>query len=98
MDWIHEAGRIEAEGTGLGAVLNLGAYTHTSVASRDAVSGVRLTAVEVHLSNVHAREDFRHHSFLAPVALGVIAGLGPMGYAHAIVSLAARHRAVAEPR
>ena len=92
VDWIHEAGRAVVRGDSLGAVLNLGAYTHTSVALRDAVAGARLPAVEVHLSNVHAREEFRHHSYLAPVALGVIAGLGPVGYAFAIAALARRPR------
>ena len=92
VDWVHEAGRAAARGDSLGAVLNLGAYTHTSVALRDAVAGARLPAVEVHLSNVHAREEFRHHSYLAPVALGVIAGLGAHGYSLAIAALAGRSR------
>lgn len=101
IDWIHEAGHSAVAGESVGAVLNMGAYTHTSIAIRDAVSGARLPAVEVHLSNVHAREEFRHQSFLAPVALGVIAGLGADGYGLAITALAARHgrtvRAPAEP-
>lgn len=91
IDWIHEAGRATASGEGVGAVLNMGAYTHTSIAIRDAVSGALLPAIEVHLSNVHAREDFRHQSFLAAVALGVIAGMGPDGYGLAITALATRH-------
>lgn len=88
VDWVHEAGREAAAGVSIGAVLNLGAYTHTSIALRDAVRGVSLPAVEVHLSNVHAREAFRGHSYLAPVVIGVIAGLGPEGYVYAIDALA----------
>ena len=90
VDWVHEAGRRTASGRSIGAVLNLGAYTHTSIAIRDAVSGTALPVVEVHLSNVHAREDFRHRSHLAGVAVGVIAGLGADGYAYAVDALARR--------
>ncbi len=90
IDWVHEAGREAAAGVSLGAVLNLGAYTHTSIALCDAVAGVSLPAVEVHLSNVHAREEFRGHSYLAPVAIGLITGLGLDGYAYAIDALAWR--------
>lgn len=61
-------------------IINPAAYTHTSVAMRDALVAVRIPFVEVHLSNVHAREPFRHHSYLSDIALGVVAGLGAMGY------------------
>ena len=73
-------------------MLNLGAYTHTSVALRDAVSGVALPAVEVHLSNVYARESFRHHSYLSAVCVGTITGLGIAGYGAAIRFLAEHTR------
>ena len=71
-----------------GIVFNPGAYTHTSVAIRDAIDGARVPVIEVHLSNVHAREPFRHHSYVSPVARGVIVGLGARGYELAIRALA----------
>lgn len=63
-----------------GIVINPGAYTHTSVAIRDAIAGVKIPTVEVHLSNVYQRESFRHHSFIAPVAIGQISGFGVNSY------------------
>lgn len=65
-------------------VINAAAYTHTSVAIRDALSGVALPCVEVHLSNIHKRESFRHHSYISDIAVGVIAGLGAEGYESAV--------------
>ena len=82
--WIQEAGL-----AGTGIALNAGAYTHTSVAIRDAISAAKAVVVELHLSNVHAREEFRHHSLLAPVCKGVIAGFGPMSYRLAVDALLA---------
>ena len=65
-------------------ILNPGAFTHTSIALRDALLGVKLPFIEVHLSNVHAREPFRHRSYFSDIAVGVILGLGPQGYELAI--------------
>ncbi|MDO4878203.1 MAG: type II 3-dehydroquinate dehydratase [Neisseria sp.] len=91
-------GRIqEARGGRADAVIiNAGAYTHTSIAIRDALTGVGLPFVEVHISNVYAREGFRHHSYLSDKAVGVIAGLGVYGYEAALRFLAARAFSVSE--
>lgn len=75
LDAIHAA-----RGTHAGIILNAGAYTHSSIALRDAIGAVDLPVIELHLSNVHAREPFRHRSYIAPVALGVICGFGAHGY------------------
>ncbi len=92
VDWIQEAGREVRAGRCIGAVFNPGAYTHTSIALRDAIEGVQLPLVEVHISNVHAREEFRRHSYVSPAAKGVIAGLGWRGYEAAIRALVAMAR------
>ena len=82
VNWIQEGG------SGYhGIIINPAAYTHTSVAIRDAISAVGLPTVEVHLSNIHQREPFRHHSHVAGVALGQISGLGPSGYLLALRGL-----------
>ena len=82
VDRIHQAmGRSD------GILINAGAYTHTSIAIRDALAGVAIPYVELHLSNTHAREDFRHHSFLAERAVGVVCGFGPASYSLALNGL-----------
>jgi 3-dehydroquinate dehydratase-2 len=88
IDWIHEAGRECAAGALLGVVFNAGAFTHTSIALHDAIKGANVPVVELHISNVHAREPFRHHSWLSPVAKAVMAGFGVHGYPLAIAGLA----------
>lgn len=73
-----------------GFVVNLGAFTHSSIALRDALAAATGPIVEVHISNVHAREDFRHHSYVAPIAAGVIVGCGTLGYEFAVRLIAER--------
>jgi 3-dehydroquinate dehydratase-2 len=85
IDWIQEAGAKKA----VGIVLNAGGYTHTSVAIRDAVAAVSVPVIEVHISNIFARDHFRHHSHIAPVAKASLCGFGIAGYALAIEGLAA---------
>ncbi|MEU4574309.1 type II 3-dehydroquinate dehydratase [Nonomuraea sp. NPDC023979] len=87
VDWIQEAGAAVKAGRAVGAVVNAGAYTHTSVALHDAIEGAELPVVEVHISNVHRREPFRHRSYLSPVAAGIVVGFGVRGYALAIRGL-----------
>ena len=71
-------------------IINPGAFTHTSIAIRDALLGVEIPFVEVHLSNVHAREDFRQHSYLSDIAIGVITGFGAQGYEFALTAALAK--------
>jgi 3-dehydroquinate dehydratase II len=85
IDWIQEAARNHA----LGVVINPAGYTTTSVAILDAILGVKIPVIEVHISNIHARESFRHHSYISRVARGVICGFGIEGYGLAIIGLAA---------
>ena len=89
VDWVQEAGEKSA-----GIVINPGAYGHTSIALHDAIRAVApLKVVEVHISNIHARETFRHRSMIAPAAAGMICGLGPQGYAMALQAFSASDEA-----
>jgi 3-dehydroquinate dehydratase-2 len=87
IDWIHETGAAVKAGESIGAVFNPGAFTHTSAALHDAIEGASLPLIECHISNVHKREEFRHHSFISPVASGIIVGFGVHGYVLAIHGL-----------
>lgn len=86
VDFIHDASAQKAAGI----VINAGGYSHTSIALHDALMAVKIPAVEVHISNVHARESFRHHSFTAKAAFATLSGFGIDGYRLAISGLAAR--------
>ncbi|OPF90312.1 type II 3-dehydroquinate dehydratase [Rhodopseudomonas palustris] len=86
IDWIHQARSEKVAGL----VINAGGYTHTSIALHDALVGVQIPTVEVHVSNVFAREDFRHHSFIAKAAFASLCGFGIDGYRLAITGLAAK--------
>jgi 3-dehydroquinate dehydratase-2 len=88
VDWIQEAGAAHAAGI----VLNAAAYTHTSIAILDAVAACRVPVIEVHITNIHAREDFRGISYVSRAAKAVICGFGPLGYALAITGLATAAR------
>jgi len=85
VDWIQEAGAAKAKGV----VLNAGGLTHTSVAIRDAISAIATPTIEVHISNIYSREEFRHFSYISSVAKGTLCGFGILGYALAIEGLAA---------
>ncbi|EKE43473.1 AroQ [Oceaniovalibus guishaninsula JLT2003] len=87
IDRIHAA-----RGVSAGLILNAGAYTHTSIALMDAILSAELPTIELHLSNIHAREGFRHRSYIARAAIGVICGFGPAGYDLALHAMA-RHLA-----
>ena len=87
IDWIHEYGAKVKDGSCIGAVYNPGAHTHTSAAIRDAIEGASLPVIETHISNVHAREEWRHHSFISPVSAGIIVGFGVNGYLLALQGL-----------
>ena len=82
IDWMHEAGE-----KAVGVAINAGAYTHTSIALHDAIKAIKIPVVELHLSNVHAREEFRHKSMIAPAAKGVICGFGAHSYILALNAL-----------
>lgn len=80
--WLHEANEAS-----VGVAINAGAYTHTSIALHDAIKAISVPVVELHISNVHAREEFRHKSMIAPAAKGVIAGFGAFSYILALQAL-----------
>ncbi|KJF68641.1 MULTISPECIES: type II 3-dehydroquinate dehydratase [Rhizobium] len=82
VDWLHEAGERAA-----GVVINPGAYSHTSIALHDAIRAISTPVVEVHISNIHAREEFRHKSMVSPAAKGMVCGFGPYGYIMALHAL-----------
>jgi 3-dehydroquinate dehydratase II len=82
IDWIHEA-----QSKGCGIIINGAAYTHTSVALHDALKAVNMPTIEVHLSNIYKREPFRHHSYISPVAHGIICGFGGQSYELALEGL-----------
>lgn len=89
----HEGALVDeihaAKGSFDGIILNAGAYTHTSIALADAIASVELPVIELHLSNIHAREEFRHKSYIAPVAIGQICGFGANGYLLALDAMIA---------
>lgn len=82
VDWLQEAGERAA-----GVVINPGAYSHTSIALHDAIRAISTPVVEVHISNIHAREEFRHKSMVSPAAKGMVCGFGPYGYIMALHAL-----------
>lgn len=93
VDAIHKARDCHS-----GILINAGAYTHTSVAIRDALSAVKLPTVEVHLSNIYTREEFRHHSYIAPVAVGQISGFGANSYRLGLQAIVEHLSSIAQPK
>jgi len=93
IDFVHEAGAKKAAGI----IINAGGYSHTSIALHDALVGVKIPTVEVHVSNIYARERFRHHSFVASAAFATLCGFGIEGYRLAISGLAAKLGVNAKP-
>ena len=89
IDWVQEVGWAQSAGDAVGAVLNAAGYNHTSVALHDAIAGSGARVIELHISNVFSREQFRHHSYVSPGAAGIIAGFGVAGYPLALRALAA---------
>ncbi|WP_396909290.1 type II 3-dehydroquinate dehydratase [Mycolicibacterium sp.] len=87
IDWIHGLGAAVKAGDSIGAVYNPGAHTHYSYAIRDAIEGASLPVIETHISNVHARDEWRHHSVISPLARGIVVGFGVIGYCLAITGL-----------
>jgi len=93
----HEGALIDAiHAADEGLLINPGAYTHTSVAIRDAIAAVQLPTVEVHLSNIYRREEFRHHSYIAPVAVGQVSGFGAHSYSLGLRALVQHLRQISE--
>lgn len=90
VDHLHAAAKAQD-----GVILNAGAYTHSSIALHDAIAAIAPPVIELHVSNIHAREEFRHRSMIAPACLGVIAGFGPAGYPLALIAMA-RHLGAAK--
>jgi 3-dehydroquinate dehydratase-2 len=88
---IERAQRARNDGTTF-ILINPGGFTHTSVALRDALAAAEIPFIEVHLSNIHAREPFRHHSYFSDLAVGLVCGLGPIGYSLALTAAIARLR------
>ena len=89
IEFIHEAHAKKA----VGIIINAGGYSHTSIALHDALMAVKIPTVEVHVTNIHAREEFRHHSVVSPVARGIVVGFGILGYSLAIRGLYELHEA-----
>ena len=92
IDWLHECGAAVKAGESIGAVFNPGAYTHTSLALHDAIEGAEVPVVECHISNVHRREAVRHHSYISPIAGGIVVGFGVYGYVLGINGLHHQYR------